>query len=839
MLARLLAGNAETFVAIAQRVARTPGKGFANPGVCTRVALVVELPLALRIPDGGLALAIASRRDLARDWILAASTGLLASRRVAARLLERAAMEASRRAAYGSDHALRTFASDFVGPAWRRLLADRESLVWRHVAVARGLLAPWMQSFADDIEAGFDEALSPTEWRRSATSIAAQIAVNPDRALSTAFWALAHGLAERDPGVATAFVFGLARAAESEELAAGELLARVMDGAPSSVGEAIVDFCADVGDTPLGRRGASLALALVSQRDGESGDDGGEALRVEIGRDLQHLAREDSVRVQLAGALVAFAHQGAKVAHAKAQEVLLAARESVGTLEAISQDEDRAGGMAGAIARRTSLATLRDLDLSLLESDVLSRLLALGGGGDAVRAAAAELAPLRGRIGQWILAREQEPLEEDSGDSIRLTHPTLSLRRLRALLHLVDCDLDDDDGESRHAGRDQAGWLAVTRVLLERFERDSPSIIRRTIVAALARALDALVRAGACDVIDALLLVGRRVTSPEELRMLTAATMAPDLHHVLERYAEFAEAMAREDGDVLAAYDAWVRDLAPDPSGRMEALRTVLIRIGSCLTALATAASLRDLAVGGQPEPIIQLEGALAALAQLAVGARVRFDPDRDVLPAAMASAKPLSVSVTRVLSGADDALRDDGIASALETILVGVPKAVAELVEGVVWRLADLPREGPSRIARPSLRPPETLPAWMPSRRALGGFYVLRALSVGAVGSVFVAVRDDERTDANAEKLALKVPEYSGNAARQLSESEFLEMFREEAQALISLPRQPESCTICHIRRRVQAKTHSRHGASRRGDPRAPARRRQPRCVASASRTR
>jgi hypothetical protein len=448
--------------------------------------------------------------------------------------------------------------------------------------------------------------------------------------------------------------------------------------------------------------------------------------------------------------------------------------------------------MAGAIARRTSLATLRDLDASLLERDVLARLLSLGGGGDAVRAAEAELDPLRERLGAWILSREQHPLVDDAADPSRLTHPTLSLRRLRALLHLVDGDLRDDDGDSRHAARIYARWLTVTRVLLDRFERDPPSMIRRTIVAALARALDALVRGGACDVIDALLLVARRVTNPAEIRMLTAAAMAPDLNHVLGRYAEFSEALARDEGDLLAAYDTWVRDLAPDPSGRMEALRTVLVRIGSSLAAVASATSLRDLAVGGQPEPVIQLEGALAALAQLAVGARVRFDPDRAVLPAPLTTAKSLSVPVTRVLSGADDALRDDVVASALEAILVGVPKAIADLVEGCVWRLPELPREGSSKAARTSIRAPEALPPWMPPRRALGGFYVLRALSVGAVGSVFVAVRDDERADPNAEKLALKVPEYSGNAARQLSESEFLEMFREEARALISLPQHP-----------------------------------------------
>jgi serine/threonine protein kinase len=76
-----------------------------------------------------------------------------------------------------------------------------------------------------------------------------------------------------------------------------------------------------------------------------------------------------------------------------------------------------------------------------------------------------------------------------------------------------------------------------------------------------------------------------------------------------------------------------------------------------------------------------------------------------------------------------------------------------------------------------------------LPATRTIGGFYVLRALSAGAVGSVFVATRVEDRNDPSAEKLALKVPEYSASAARQLSEAEFLRLFREEAGALIGLP--------------------------------------------------
>ena len=68
-----------------------------------------------------------------------------------------------------------------------------------------------------------------------------------------------------------------------------------------------------------------------------------------------------------------------------------------------------------------------------------------------------------------------------------------------------------------------------------------------------------------------------------------------------------------------------------------------------------------------------------------------------------------------------------------------------------------------------------------------------MRALSAGAVGSVFVATRvEDKGRDRTAERFALKVPEYSASVARSLSEAEFLTMFRDEASALIALPQHP-----------------------------------------------
>ena len=56
----------------------------------------------------------------------------------------------------------------------------------------------------------------------------------------------------------------------------------------------------------------------------------------------------------------------------------------------------------------------------------------------------------------------------------------------------------------------------------------------------------------------------------------------------------------------------------------------------------------------------------------------------------------------------------------------------------------------------------------------------------------MFVARRVEARHQSNAELYALKVPKYDATVARSLSEQEFLDLFRQEAGALLSLPKHP-----------------------------------------------
>ncbi|HSQ66681.1 MAG TPA: serine/threonine protein kinase, partial [Polyangiaceae bacterium] len=64
VLGRLLQGNAETFTAIATRMAFGTGKGLSGAGVRARIALVIELPLSVGIADGPMCLAFVARRQL-------------------------------------------------------------------------------------------------------------------------------------------------------------------------------------------------------------------------------------------------------------------------------------------------------------------------------------------------------------------------------------------------------------------------------------------------------------------------------------------------------------------------------------------------------------------------------------------------------------------------------------------------------------------------------------------------------------------------------------------------------------------------------------------------------
>ncbi len=784
VFALLRRGDAATFVALATSLALGSRRAMSGPQIRARVALALLLPTGMGTRADALALALISRRDLEREWLSIPSTGSLPSRRLAARLIERAAREAAARALEGDDAGVMVFATAPVQLAWRRLLADRESLVWRHIATARGLLSVAIPACAEEIEQGMSAELGPTEWRRAAASVAASIAVDPVVGLDRSRGFLASDVFRRDPGCAGAMIFGLPCASDSELDAANELLEALIGVGGIYAIEALVDLREERIASNFGAGAAALARAQLSD-EVDSSDDGLVALMAALASELDPDAgREDSLRDKLAAALYAFANDGPEGAFPLIEDILAAAQATIEFLEQ-ADGGDRE-------VRRRAFRALRELDLAILKTAALSDLLVISRPRGDDRAMVM-LDDVFERLTRWLLRLESRPVA--SGEAV--DHATLRLVRLRTLLHLIDADGSFGDGRSTALRERRVDAMAV---LLARVGAEGDSPLRRTLCATLARTCDALLREEVCELSDLLVAV----TSMDDdavIAVLAEASMVPEFEAIMRAYLAASVAVAgtgdgRDDklsvcGDVLSAL---AQSLPTASSARVEALRAALLRVARALESVARADSLGALSDSRGSGAIRHLESGVSWLAELVRGARRRFSQHTDdcELSAAIAL-RNLDAAVDRRLREEDDAIAY-AVTAAKSSLRVELPTAVADIVGLALSRLTSLPliATGPSRqepVAAPAAEP---LAPWLPPSRTLGGFYILRSIGTGAVGSVFVACRGDERHEPGATHFALKVPEYSGSVAHTLSEEEFLRVFRQEAGALLALPAHP-----------------------------------------------
>jgi hypothetical protein len=799
-------GGAELFASVATRMALGTGKGLSGPQMRARVALVLELPFGQSARVDGLAYALASRRDLVKEWIARPSRGSLPARRLSGRLLERAAGEAARLASQGDEHAAKVFRGEALAKAYEELLWDRDPLVWKHAAVARGLLAGAVPAFAREIDEHLSARLSPTQWRRAATSLGAWVGVDPTFVVKRVDELLASPVLAKDHGVAGCLVWGLAHGAELEPEAAELLLSKLVVREGSSLAEA---FEEGVREEPAWRetRPCTLLrreLRLLLAFSGGRADDGSASLAIEILRDLEVAARpERPVRRAVNEALAAFGMHGARRAHELAQEALVLAREQVATLEAGLDDTSPEG-------RRETYAVLRDLDISLLESAILPNLLALDRRTAEQGLSIPAVEELHDRVCRLFIEWESAPLPRGE----RPAHATVRLRRLKALIHLLDVDADPSSDSGFRVASVRGRWLRASHTVVRRLVLDPPSVFRRSLAAALARAIEGLVRAEVCDAVDALLFIAHQLSDPDHFKILAEASKHPDLIALLTRYETFLRAQtataeptgddvplslpgfgATEEKDALAdrfeSLGAFAGELTGENSSREEALRAVLVRLSRALGRIHESASLAELATpaAGQDAPLASLEEATTALGQLVTAARLRLaegeqDDVRSLPGRQQLGALGNAVERSRAGDSVDlrQAIVEVGIA--LTQLL---PAPIALLATSALERVPTLPRT--ARKVGPVAPAESPLPSWLPPRRTLGGFYVLRPLGAGGVGSVFVVRRIEERNDPHAESFALKVPDYNAQVARHMSEADFLHMFQSEASALLSIP--------------------------------------------------
>lgn len=794
VLARLLAAKSDAFAAMATQMARAGGKGLLTPPVFARVAILVELPLGFEVPDSALAFAIASRRNLAREYVVAPSTRSLPERRLAARILERAARDALRRALMGDRSGIRIVGpTGALEPVWERLLADREPLVWRHVAIAKGLVAPFFQEGVSSLDNDLSPKFSPTEWRRAATALGGLAASKPEVAVKIAQRAMRDGLLARDPGAIAPFVWGLGRAFESEPEAARELFDLAEGGSPEDLADAALTLQREVGGGSLVEHVRARALATMRAAPrGERADDGATALRTELLRDLQGSSASGvnpgaggsgtdlPLGAQLDRAIRAFHEEGAKAAHERGLALLDSARGAVDALLAIDDDQ-AAEGSASAMARRTSFAVVRDLDVGVLERDALVNLLRLDNREARVKGAEQTVDAMRGRIFGWLVGHEISKVGTLPDEA---PHLVLHFARMKAMLHLLDSEGLGRAEEAEGASLER--FRVAARAFVDCFALQPPPALRRTVMATFARCLDAVARSGACDISDVALVASACLPSSKDLVTLAEASMDPDTRGLLARLGTV------QSDRTLSSFELLGEELAKVGTSRSDGLRAVLLKLQHALEAMARATSLRELVTSGSDADVaIAVENACVGLVQVHAGARSRV-LDASTEEVARAAPRSLSSLVSRAIATGEPP-KAEAVQEAVRATIVGVPASLAGAIDANLARLSDLPVQVSQPPAEPKEPAPAAeLPAWVPARRALGAFYLERPLADGGVGSVFVVTRVEDKHDPAAERFALKVPDYNANAARHLSESEFLALFRSEASALMGLPQHP-----------------------------------------------
>src|SRR5690606_1599680 len=287
-----------------------------------------------------------------------------------------------------------------VRPTFERLLADREPLVWRHAATARGTLAAVHHGLREEIDLLLDPGLSPTEWRRAAVSLVACITHDPTTALSQCKSLLRGELAKFHPGLPLTLFWGLAPVIEADPDAAEDLLLALVAHDHPDVPDALAALLEDVQNPQFAQAAVARAcdrLAQQSTRD--------ETLLLSLrerAAGVSSLAGP-SVRNAVQRALVAFENEGALPARACAIEAITQAHRLMAELEQANPADNSSS--SGNVRIQALLA---DLDRSVLHTGRLPDLLLLGMKPTSELQSVPELENLYDRIGTWVLRQESD-----------------------------------------------------------------------------------------------------------------------------------------------------------------------------------------------------------------------------------------------------------------------------------------------------------------------------------------------------------------------------------------------------------------------------------------------
>jgi len=788
VFSRLYEGTATAFVTCASRMALGTASPLESPTMRARVALCFDLPVGTTANTAPLALTLTTRAELRDQWLTQPSTQALPARRLAAQLLEHAAREAVVRHQLGDTRPVNVLRGDDLRPTFQRLLMDREPLVWRHAAVARGLLASVHPLAKEEVIASLDPSLSATEWRRGVVSLVASLIDNDEETLRSCRAVLESELAVRDPGLSATMVMGLARVVESEPDRAEELLDRLAMTRRADVAEAVARLMTEVQHAGFGVAAAAvLRDALAERVKGESALH--RALTARALRQLRPGGEDpNSVSFQVRTALLAFETDGAKRALELASAALAEAHQIAGFIE--THDPGDAESLPQA------LAALHDIDLGAVERPTLVNLLLLGRRPGESDASVPQMEYLYSRLSRWVL--DGVRLRDESPGRIPVDQ-----RKLRVLLHMVDAESAAQDSEQR---RLVARLRQVIATLLERLASAPHPAVHRVLCATLARSFDAAVREGAAQASDLVLVLASSIADATSVATIAEACTNPSVSGPIGALARLLgpdDALEVEGGQSLSPSGGALRaahrvmQLSQGLGGgggyRSEALQRVVFRLARALEGVASARGQVELVEPGHTGRTLidELEGTIEDFVALTRSARRRvLDGSMELDDIAVVTdAVPVSALMERAVRG-EVPPNGDQWTSSVQALVDPLPEFLGQIVKLVLDGPLSLPINAGSDVhALPLERRKAALPAWLLPRRTIGSFYVVRPLGAGGVSTVFLARRQEERHDPQAESFALKVPEYDPTTARSLSEQEFLQMFRDEAGALLSLP--------------------------------------------------
>jgi hypothetical protein len=760
VLTRLRDADRDTFVRLLVALARSSPKVVANEGLRARLEVVLSAPLTAPGAIGVLAIGLLAQPQLAQSWAIAPATGSLPGRRLAARLFAHGAREALHRLDGGDRGGVQVIGREATRGALERLLGDREALVWRFAAIARGMLAHVDSELADDIDRELLPSGTNTQLRRASASAAAAL----ERGGAAQRWAaLLIDRAASEPGVARGTILGLAGLAIASPEAADDLALALVRRAPFEAAEALAELRREERQ-PLLPRATAIARTWTRQQldgdsevHGEQHDDGRWALVHALDAELATEPRADGLGIPIAAAREALDQGDIPAALRQARDAVDEITAAADWLERATDDDP--------VDRRHSMRLLRELDRELLSDNALTAVLAVAPDTEPARA---QYARALAAIESALLAREARP------ELGAVAHNGLRVARLRALVRLLD-------GVRATGDADLGPRLAAVRRLMARAQADQSSL-RRAVWAAMTRAGDALLRDGHAEMTD-LLLVWTTTFPDEDFAIVREASMVPDLEVAFDAYVRLHQATWAaadpDDGDavrgVVEAVAGFADALPPEQSPRVESVRLAVARLGGYLARATGTATGADTLPAGALDLIAD---ELATLARRVYAARQRLglacEDASDQLEAAIRATADLD---------------EQRVAAAIALARSSLPPAVAAAIERV---LAWLVRRPVDDRAGHALAGGTALPGWVPLSRLLGNFYVVRPIGRGAGGSVLLAVRAEDRARNERELVALKVPDYSGEVARTVSEQEFERLFRDEAGALLALPTHP-----------------------------------------------